>query len=1007
MCKVHPICWLLLICQNQSSLAGVSFDRSVVVPKAVQGQNLSGQMLIKPEFGKQVGGNLFHSFAHFNIGKNESATFTGNGSINNVIGRVTGGLSSHIDGLLCSTIPNANLYLLNPNGILFGKNAKLDLPGSFHASTAAYLDLKHGGRFDALDFNNDLLVSAPPQAFGFLDNAKENSGTITVSGSQLSLAPDKTLDLNAGNISIKNNAKLQTEAGEIRLVATQDRQALSLVADKTGALPLPTRSGFSGNAALGINNSTVDSQGNGGGRIALSAGQLDIKGSEINVSNDGDLAATAAKGIAIRGGNVRIASNVVSRSFQTGSAGDISVRAKELKVINDGYLASAARASGNAGNVSVNAEQLTVANGGLIASQTSAQGDAGKVEVSAKAIKIDRKDSVNATGIVSNALDKNGNAGTVMVNTDDLKIVNGGLIASLTYYHGNANTVKVKAKSITIDGKNGSNPTGILADGKFGSFGQGGEVSVNTDALVILSGGSVSSTAHGRGDAGGVDINAKNIAIAAKGSLNDTGIFSDTFSQGDAGAIVVTADTLSVDGQGSETKVGIFSEAGASEPSDNGDIVGSTGRGGTISIKSGTLELLGGGKISSSTRSTGSGGDVAVIADRIKILGRYDAFENPSSGIYAATTLGNVSGGDAGNIKIRAGTIDILKTGAISSSTETPGKAGKIFVTADNLNIDGQDTVFRAAGIFSTSFNSTGDGNDISIQTKKLTLFNGGQISSKTGGFDGFNQGRVGSAGDIKVEANTIKIDGEGHSPMLTGITASYLVENNILEFDPDIVSGGHSVFGNAGNVHIKAIDSFFLMNNGRVESVSEKNIPASKPNIPKILINGGKLNIEVGNLFYALNNGALLVSADKGLGTGGDIFIRPINSLGPSFTVLDDSQIVAKALEGDGGHITIATRYYLESTDSTLSASSKSGKQGIVDVSSVHSNIAGSISVLPNNFLDKSGLLKEGCGLRLDASSSLSVYSVQGLVQDSPDTAINYLPKVLTACFPPQISAK
>jgi len=124
--------------------------------------------VISDTLGQQVGGNLFHSFQFFNINTGETATFTGSLSVENILARVTGGNRSFIDGTLRSDIPNANLYLLNPNGILFGENAQLDVMGSFHASTADYLGLGENGRFSVRYPSQSLLTVAPPEAFGFL-----------------------------------------------------------------------------------------------------------------------------------------------------------------------------------------------------------------------------------------------------------------------------------------------------------------------------------------------------------------------------------------------------------------------------------------------------------------------------------------------------------------------------------------------------------------------------------------------------------------------------------------------------------------------------------------------------------------------------------------------------------------------------------------------------------------------------------------------------------------------
>ena len=130
-----------------------------------------GDIEIGAGLGQQRGGNLFHSFQKFDVETGGRVTFTGPGSVQNVIGRVTGGEPSSIDGTLASTIPDADLYLLNPAGILFGPNARLDVKGSFHASTADELRLADGTVFSALDTTGSTLSVAEPQAFGFLRGA--------------------------------------------------------------------------------------------------------------------------------------------------------------------------------------------------------------------------------------------------------------------------------------------------------------------------------------------------------------------------------------------------------------------------------------------------------------------------------------------------------------------------------------------------------------------------------------------------------------------------------------------------------------------------------------------------------------------------------------------------------------------------------------------------------------------------------------------------------------------
>ena len=168
------VCQLLVLLGSASANGQVTLDGSLGPRGPVPPGNLpdgsSTTYLISSDLGRQAGKNLFHSFQQFNVLTNESATFTGPQHIENIIGRVTGGSASWIDGLLRSTIDGANLFLLNPSGILFGPNASLDVTGSFHASTADYLRFEDGATFHSTPGAADQLLSvASPAAFGFLN----------------------------------------------------------------------------------------------------------------------------------------------------------------------------------------------------------------------------------------------------------------------------------------------------------------------------------------------------------------------------------------------------------------------------------------------------------------------------------------------------------------------------------------------------------------------------------------------------------------------------------------------------------------------------------------------------------------------------------------------------------------------------------------------------------------------------------------------------------------------
>jgi len=170
---------------------------------------------IGAELGEQRGRNLFHSFETFNVHQGESATFSGPGVVENIIGRVTGGGESVIDGQVRSTIPEANLYLINPAGVVFGENAEVDVSGSFAVSTADYVALGDNGRFDAREPQSSSLSVAPPSAFGFVTEKPQG---ITVRGSRLELKPETTLTVVSGGIDVQGGS-VSVPGGGVQLAS--------------------------------------------------------------------------------------------------------------------------------------------------------------------------------------------------------------------------------------------------------------------------------------------------------------------------------------------------------------------------------------------------------------------------------------------------------------------------------------------------------------------------------------------------------------------------------------------------------------------------------------------------------------------------------------------------------------------------------------------------------------------------------------------------------------------
>ncbi len=453
-------------------------DATLSQPSVVSHQGNTFQI----EGGTRSGNILFHSFQEFSIPTNTGAFFNNAIGIDNILTRVTGKNISNIDGSI-HTNGRANLFLTNPNGIIFGPNTSLNIGGAFFGSTANSIQLSNGSIYSASNPQAPPLLSMNVP-IGLQWN-QPNSGTVQSSGS-LTVAPGNTLALVGGDVVLTGASAIATggriEIGSVKLGQVSLSQNLS-----GWTLGYAQVQQF-GNITLSSSVVNVSNLGNSG--ISLVGGDIGIlNGSQISASNNGigtgsNIAIAASKSLEIAGTNSGLSSAIVNQ-IESGS-------------------------SSQGGAIAVTAPQINIQDGGRIETLNLGQGIAGNITVTADTINID---GVSPTSTTPIQLDKNpnsrissenfatGNGGDIKISTREMMLTNGGQITTLVGQNapGNGGNITVNATDIIANNANpfysfGSGLNSISLGG-----GNGGKIALSTDRLTLSNGGGIYSLTQGNG----------------------------------------------------------------------------------------------------------------------------------------------------------------------------------------------------------------------------------------------------------------------------------------------------------------------------------------------------------------------------------------------------------------------------------------------------------------------------------------------------------------------------
>ncbi|WP_322742775.1 two-partner secretion domain-containing protein [Synechocystis salina] len=906
------------------------------------------------------GQNLFHSLQQFGLDQNQIANFLSNPDIRNILTRVVGGDVSIINGLIQVSGGNANLFLMNPAGMIFGPNASINVPGDFVVTTGSAIGFGNDQWFQAIADNDyGALVGSPTQfAFdlanpGLIINAGDlsvtegknltflagnvvNTGSLTAPGGNITVAavpgqnririsqPGSLLSLEVevspqmnqgGSFSVLDLPTLLTQgAGNLDLgLAVQADGTVTQSATNTMVSPLPGSVTLSGT----IDASNTSSVLAPGGQVAIAGDQIAVQGAAINVSGNGG------------GGTVRIGGDFQGQpslptAVQTLVDGNSVIKA-------DGLLA------GDGGTVIVWADDSTRFGGTISAQGGTMGGDGGFVETSgAKSLIVDDTARVNTLASM-------GETGTWLLDPEELIVglVNNpgaepSLISASTVEISllSSNVVLQADKSIAVIQR--IFPTGSSNNLTFDS------PLITLDERVSIGDGSITFTNTGPINTGNTlvtssinDLNFEdNVELNANTTFSAPGyevVFFDPVN-GNFDLLVEADGIIFFDGAGTTTplkSIGVtitattgFNSGKAIFVQDDILTQGDQIFDGQFFASGLNMEFNPMINLTSSAGSVIFTGDITLTDVAFKVQAAQNIISPSTSDLRfsSLTTVSkvlldagqNVSFGNINtNINTSGGNLDIQALGNISTgsivTSPSSGSAGDVLLNAGgNLTTGYIETSGSNGG--KVTLSSGGDTNTSYIDARGLgddpgVGGLGGAVSIESiGGLGGAVS--IQSKGDI----TTAFIDTGAYSGVLFNGTGG----NVFLTADGNITTNyiftagknGGDIFFQAGeNVEIIGyLDTFGSETGGEVYVEAPLDI-----SIGSYIFTGG--DGEPGNVFLQAGGDITTGYIDTSAANGGDIFIQ-------SGGDIEVNYLFTKGVEGTGGDVYVEAARYFRAID-------------------------------------------------------------------------------------------
>ena len=914
--------------------------------------------------GTQKGLNLFHSFDSFNVHYGESANFHDDGIKNN-ISRVTGKSYSWINGNVSSHAEN--LFLMNPNGWMFGPDASLDVAGSLHITSADYLILgDDDGRFDATNPDDSILTSAPVSAFGFIDNY---IGELTIE-SKIEVHENKEIILVGGDIHVKNKSILEAESGKIAAVSVKSQ-------GEVDALNIDEEPSSEDLGDVKINGGSIFSV-NGEG-----AGDIYIRSENFYIGDDLDETASGLEAQSLgdkegRGINVEVKDSIIISNkgiIYTCNKGDskidqLSIKADNLKLSN-GYIFSDNYGTGESASLNLNIQKdLLITDTSKIESFTQSNGKSSDIKIRANNLMLSDSSHIKISSLkqktsgtieitCSNSLivfdnsfinvgvPKEGIGGDIVIYAPNTILSKTTQISTINYDRNVEKTGNISITGDLLKLNDNSSITSSSLSGK-----SAGDIILNIDKQILL--GNIESEV----------VDQKECFIDASGYYSDSGemiintgelIITDgskinlASAYGKSSNLEINIDLLKIYNgiiqkfnYSENTNENLFSlrstyiniyNNGIIECKAGGNTIGSK-----ISIETNELNLLNGGKIKLETSGNAFGCDLTIDSDQINIIGDQNYVINNS---YDHIQYQGMPG--------------------IISKTRMNGTGGKIAINSDNIVMD-------YGGQINFQSHDQASGSNLFIYSDNISLNNGAKIDGSS--FDNSYSGNIyiESKGDINLKGdltytgillNSFDADSSG----MIDISSKNFV------MDGAFVTAFTTGKGEGGDIQIKATHSIQLLGNKshiNSSSAMENEKPAPEGSAGNIFLEANEI---------VLKNGSQIINNTDGIGNAGNITIKASNLLHVSgeFSAYDDNfqkYIIGSGISnatfynqtgaGNSGEIEIYTDQLVLTDGGRIDNSSwgvgNAGKVTINAEESIYINGGDSSEVIPSMIYSISG---------------------------------------------------